>query len=85
MRKARDGSGLEPPDLEDFVWADVMGMEEAAARSAVERALEQAIAAGTLTVGGRGWRSRQREVATAAFDADHPEQPGQTWRTVVLT
>jgi len=85
MRKAMEASGIEPPDLADFSWGQVMGMEEATARSAVEDVLERAIAGGDLVVGGRGWRNRQREVAARALDAHHPSQPGQTWRTAVVT
>jgi len=36
-------------------------------------------------VGGRGWRQRQREITTALLDSDHPTDPGQSWRTVVVT
>lgn len=85
MRKAMEASGIAPPDLDDFGWGDVMGFEEANARSAAEDALETAIHHGDLVVGKRGWRNRQREVAAAALDGDHPGQPGQTWRTAVVT
>lgn len=85
MREARDASGIEPPDLDDFVWGQTMGMEEATAHAAVENALEAAIDAGDLVVGGRAWRARQREITAAALDGDHPTQPGQSWRTVVVT
>lgn len=85
MRKAIDASGIAPPNLDDFAWGEVMGFEEANARAAAEDALEAAIHTGDLVVGGRGWRNRQREVAAAALDADHPDQPGQTWRTAVIT
>lgn len=85
MRKARAASGIDPPDTDDFVWGDVMGTEEALARSAAEDALERAIADGCLLVGGRGWRARQREVTVEVLDAAHPSQPGQTWRTAIVT
>ncbi len=85
MAKAMEASGIEPPDLDDFAWGDVMGMAESAARSAVEGALEAAIVSGRLVVGGRGWRRRQAEVTAATLDGDHPVEPGQSWRTVVIT
>lgn len=85
MRKARDASGIEPPDLDDFAWGPMMEMEEACAHATVENVLEAAIEAGDLTVGGRGWRIHQQEITAAALDGDHPDQPGQSWRTVVVT
>ena len=85
LRRAMQQSGIEPPDLADFTWSDVMGAEEATARSAVSDALERAIAAGDLEVGSRGWRSAQAAVAQAALDSDHRELPGQSWRTALLT
>ncbi|WP_423919040.1 hypothetical protein [Candidatus Poriferisodalis sp.] len=85
LRKAMQRSGIDPPDLADFGWSPVMGPEEATARSAVQDALERAIAAGELAVGGRGWRAAQATVATAALDGDHPDLPGQSWRTAVIT
>ena len=85
LRKAMQRSGIDPPDLADFEWSSVMGPEEATARSAVQDALERAIAVGELAVGGRGWRAAQAAVATAALDGDHPILPGQSWRTAVIT
>lgn len=85
MRKAASASGIDPPDLADFAWGNVMGIEESMARSAAEDALERAIGAGELTPGGRGWRTRQQEVTRGALDVEHPDQPGQTWRTAITT
>lgn len=85
MRKALTSSGIEPPDLDSFVWGQVMGIEEAMARSAAENALEEAIAGDELVVGGRGWRVRQGEITERVLDSDHPSQPGQTWRTAIAT
>ena len=44
FRRAMDGSGIEPPDLEDFSWGGLMGIEEASARDRVAGALEAAVA-----------------------------------------
>lgn len=85
LNKALLRSGIDPPDLADFQWGPVMGEAEDAARSAVEDALEGALESGAFTVGGRGWRAAQAGVATNTLDADHPEWPGQTWRTTVVT
>lgn len=85
MRKAREASGIEPPDLDDFVWGQAMGIEEACAHATVENTLEAAIDAGELVVGGRGWRAHQQAIAGATVDGDHPSEPGQSWRTVVVT
>lgn len=60
-------------------------VEESIARSTVELALEQAVAAGALVVGGRGWRTRQQDITEQTHDSDHPSQPGQTLRTVITT
>ncbi len=84
MSKAMQGSGIEPPDIDDFAWGQVMGIGESTARSAVEDALERAIAEGELTVGGRGWRRRQTEITAATLDSDHPVETDQSWRTVVV-
>ena len=85
LRKAMQRSGIAPPDVDGFEWSAVMGVTEAQARSAVEDALEQALAGGAFVVGSRGWRAAQADAAAAALDADHPELPGQSWRTAVVT
>jgi hypothetical protein len=85
MRKAIERSGIDPPDLDDFAWSSVMRTEEANARSAVETALEDAIYTGGMTVGAKGWRDVQKRVCTRVLDGDHPEIPGQSWRTAVVT
>ncbi|MDE0215640.1 MAG: hypothetical protein OXN79_03555, partial [bacterium] len=66
--RAMERSGIDPPDLADFTWSSIMGGEESAARSAVEDALERAIAAGDVMVGGRGWRAAQAAAAAEALD-----------------
>lgn len=84
MRTASDASGIDPPDLDDFVWGEVMGIDEACARTAVENALESAIHDGDLAVGGRGRRARQRAIAAAALDSDHPDRPNRSWRAAAV-
>ncbi|MFQ5968748.1 MAG: hypothetical protein ACE5MI_14280, partial [Acidimicrobiia bacterium] len=46
FQRANRRSGIDPPDLDNFVWGDVMGLEEAVARRAAERALEEAMTVG---------------------------------------
>jgi hypothetical protein len=67
FRELLDGSGIEPPDTDLLAWGGVMGLEEARVREQVATALEQAIEAGELTPGARGFRRRQAEVADAAL------------------
>lgn len=85
LRKAIGRSGVDAPDLDDFVWSSVMRSEEANARSAVEAALEDAIYTGEMTVGAKGWREVQARVCRRVLDGDHPVIPGQSWRTAVVT
>lgn len=85
FRQAYRRSGIDPPDLNDFAWGGVMGMEEAAARATAERALEQAMAPEQVKPGKSGWRSRSLEVTREVLDAPHPTAPGQTYRTAILT
>jgi hypothetical protein len=85
LRKAIERSGIDAPDLDDFAWSSVMRSEEASARSAVEAALEGAIYTGEMTVGAKGWRAVQKRVCMRVLDSDHPQMPGQSWRTAVVT
>ncbi len=85
LGKAIERSGIDPPDLDDFEWSSVMRTEEAQARSAVEAALEEAIYAAEMTVGAKGWRQIQARVCHNILDTDHPEIPGQSWRTAMVT
>ena len=85
FQKAYDGSGINPPDLDDFAWSDMMSPEENAAHTAVGRALEQAIEDGRMIPGSRGWRMTAEVITTDVLDGDHPDIPGQSWRTAILT
>lgn len=82
-KRAIAGSGIDPPDLDAFRWGGLMGLEEADARDRVADTLEAAVAGGELPVGARGWRTRQRQLATAALDQPHPNHPGLSWLEVV--
>ena len=48
FKKAFRASGIDPPDLDDFAWGDMMGMEEVEAARLTSRALEDAMDAGRL-------------------------------------
>jgi hypothetical protein len=63
FRRAMERSGVEPPDVPELVWGQVMGMIEAGAYHHTARALEVAIAAGDLRPGARGWRTHQARIA----------------------
>jgi hypothetical protein len=82
-KRAIDGSGIEPPDLDDFSWGELMGFEEARARDRVSDALEAAVASGELPVGKRGWRSQQRQLSAAALAQPHPERARLDWLAVI--
>lgn len=85
FRKASQRSGIDPPDLDDFAWGDVMGIEEAIARANTERSLEEAIVTGRMTPGSRGWKTTAADVTTTLLDGPDSDLPGQTPRTAILT
>ena len=85
FEKAFGASGIDPPDLDDFAWGDMMGMEEVEAARLTSRELEAAMAAGRFAPGRSGWKTAAREVTTEALDAVRPELLGQTYRDVILT
>ena len=84
FRAARSLSGVEPPDTNLLVWGGVMGMEEAVARQAVERALEQAVTAGDLRPGKGGWRLVAAEVCTRTLLARAGDGADRTVLQAVL-
>jgi hypothetical protein len=85
FRKAFAESGIAAPDLEDFEWGDMSAIEEASAHEVVMRSLERAMDDGRMTPGSRGWRTTARAVTTEVLDSAHPDIPGQSWRSVILT
>ncbi len=62
LRRAMELSGVDPPNLEDFKWGDVMGLEEAALHLHAAIVLEEAIGSGRLTPGAPGWKKAQARV-----------------------
>jgi hypothetical protein len=85
FRRAEQQSGLDPPNLDDFQWGQIMGMEESSARSHIARSLEEAIVAGRFTPGRRGWKTEAAAVAAEVLDGPHRSMPGQSHRSAILT
>jgi hypothetical protein len=56
MNEAIASSGVDPPDTPLMAWGSVLGAVERSASRRVSQALEQAIDAGELVPGGRGWK-----------------------------
>jgi len=56
MKEAISSSGVDPPDTPLMGWGSVLGAAEHSASRRVSQALEQAIDAGDLVPGERGWR-----------------------------
>lgn len=70
-----DQSGVYPPETSSLTWGSLMGLTEALAFSIASDALEDAIDAGILTPGGRGWRRRSVAVVEAALARPYREAP----------
>lgn len=78
FRRALDSSGIRPPDLDEFEWGAVMGVQEAAAESSVAELLELAIVDRALVPGASGWKSRQQELTRAYLTTSRIELNGRT-------
>ena len=85
FRRAAAASGITPPDLPEFEWGAVMGLEEASARSSTADFLEVAVASGDLVPGRRGWKARQKELVRAHLNVPQAALLGQTLAQVILT
>jgi hypothetical protein len=86
FRRAMDRSGLQPPDVPALAWGALASREEAAARAHVADVLEEAIDAGRLRPGARGWRAEQQRITSLALDDPVPDYPGgQTWLQTIIT
>jgi hypothetical protein len=59
---ALERSGLEPPDTPLLAWSEFMSIEEALEHDLVAGVLEDAVDAGELIPGAKGWRQRQTEL-----------------------
>jgi hypothetical protein len=78
FRRASAASGIQPPDLSGFEWGDIMGFEEASARSSTADMLEEAVAEGGLVPGARGWKTRQQQLTAAHLETPRGELAGQS-------
>ncbi len=85
FRRAAAASGITPPDLPEFEWGAVMGLEEASARSSTADFLEVAVASGDLIPGRPGWKARQKELVRAHLNVPQAGLLGQTLASVILT
>jgi len=85
FKRAFKASGINPPDVDDFEWGDKSAIEEADAHDVIMRSLERAMDDGSMVPGSRGWRTTAKAITTEVLDAPHPEIPGQSWRSVILT
>jgi hypothetical protein len=85
FRRAAAASGIIPPDLPEFRWGAVMGVQEAAAWSSTADFLEVAVASGAFVPGTRGWKARQQELAQAHLSTARLDLLGQTYAQAILT
>src|SRR5579875_2275541 len=85
FQEAHARSGVEPPDTELLEWGSVMGIDEARAYDAVERALGDAVAAGELVPGAARWRTKAVAISEAVLGRPLDLPPGQTLASLVTT
>ena len=85
FRAAHAKSGVEPPDTALLAWGSIMGVNEARAVDAVERALGDAVAAGDLVPGAQPWQAKAAAIAEAVLSRPLDLPPGQTLAGLVTT
>jgi hypothetical protein len=76
--EAIDASNAAPPDTELLAWGSVMGPQERAAYDACAAAVELAFAAGELSVGTRGWRTKRTDLVNRWLTGPPPDGT-DTW------
>jgi hypothetical protein len=76
--EAIDASNAAPPDTELLAWGSVMGPQERAAYDACAAALELAFAAGELSAGARGWRTKRVDLVNRWLTGAPPDG-ADTW------
>jgi hypothetical protein len=85
FRRAAAASGITPPDLPEFQWGAVMGVQEATAWSSAADFLEVAVASGVVVPGARGWKVRQQELVRAHLTTARLDLLGQTYAQAIVT
>ena len=85
FRTALNNSPVDPPDLTDFAWGSIMGLDEASARATVETGLETALDAGRFSPGVGMWRAAKATITAEILDTPQEHHFGQTWRSVIIT
>lgn len=83
--RAQGSSGVDPPDTPVLAWGTIMGVEETAALTAVERALGEAVAAGALVPGAPRWKSTAAAITERVLTAPLDTPPGQCLAGLVTT
>ena len=78
MRQAIMASGVDPPDTPLMGWGSVLGAAEQSARKRVSQALEQAIVAGDLVPGERGWKQLAVQITEVSLMMPRLELRGAT-------
>jgi hypothetical protein len=67
MKEAVKASGVDPPDTPLMHWGSMLGEVEDSARRRVSQALEQAVDAGELVPGERGWTQLAARITEATL------------------
>jgi hypothetical protein len=82
---AHAASGVDPPDTDLVQWGTVMGIDEATAQEAVERALEAAISSGELDARAKGWKQIAQRICDRTLTKPLHDPGGQTLLTRLVT
>jgi hypothetical protein len=78
MREAIASSGVDPPDTPLLAWGAVFGDAEHSARLQVSQALEQAVDAGELVPGERGWKQQAARITEVSLPMPRLELRGES-------
>ena len=84
MKAAFVSSGVVPPDTALIRWGSVLGVAEHAASRRVSQTLEQAIDAGELVPGARGWKQQAARITEATLTMQRIDLRGGTPQQAVF-